>query len=102
MSAIHPEFRTESVLPAELQPQHRRIEMGLEELSRTPEWRALQPYVKRILTNYLTEDAGKWEAAVARYRVGWDTERIAADAERLMNDPQVMKILEMQRGADQQ
>lgn len=98
MSAIRPDLRTESVLPEELRPKHYRIAMGLEELSRTSEWRALPPYVKRILTSYLTEDAGKWEAAVARYRVGWDVERIAADAERLMHDPQVVRVLEIQRG----
>lgn len=83
MSAIHPEFRTESVLPAELRPQHRVIPMGLQELSRTQEWKSLPPYVKRILTSYLSEDADNLEQAVARYRVGWGTEQIAADAERL-------------------
>ena len=102
MSAIHPEFRIESVLPEELRPQHRLIPMGLEELRRTQSWRALAPYIKRILTSYLgggmPEDAGKWLASVARYRVGRDEEKVAADAARLMQDPMVIKVLEIQRG----
>jgi hypothetical protein len=98
MSAIQPGARTESVLPEELRPQSHRIEMGLQELSRTQEWRSLAPYLKRILTSYLTEDARDMIAAVARYRVGWNKEQIAADAERLSNDPLVVTVLQIQRG----
>jgi hypothetical protein len=102
MSATKPGVRAESVLPEELQPKPFRIPMGLEELSRTMQWRSLPPYLKRILTSYLgggmPEDVGNWESSVARYRVGWDKEKIAADAERLMNDPLVVTVLKIQRG----
>jgi hypothetical protein len=74
------------------------LPMGLQELSRTQEWRSLQPYIKRILTSYLTEDAGNFENAVARYRVGWEKEKIAVDAERISNDPLVVTVLKIQRG----
>ena len=87
-----------SVLPPELRPHGHRLELGLQELSRTQEWRSLQPHIKRILTSYLTEDAGNFENAVARYRVGWEQERIAADAERIMQEPLVKAVLRMQRG----
>ena len=89
---------TRSVLPEELRPKSFRLPMGLQELSRTPEWRSLQPYLKRILTSYITEDEGDWLAAVTRYRVGWEEERIAADAERIMQEPLVRAVPQIQRG----
>lgn len=102
MSAIRPDLRTESVLPPELRPQGHWLELGLQELSRTESWRALAPYIKRILTSYLgggmPEDKNNWESSVARYRVGWEKERIATDAERLWKEPLVIKVLEIQRG----
>lgn len=95
--------RTESVLPADMQPQDHRIPMGLQELSRTMQWRSLPPYIKRILTSYFgggdkTEDTGDWLASVARYRVGWEKEKIAEDAERLSKEPLVRAVLMLQRG----
>jgi hypothetical protein len=41
---------------------------------------------------------GNFENAVARYRVGWSQEKIAADAERIMQDPLVRAVLQIQRG----
>jgi hypothetical protein len=98
MSATKLGVRLESVLPEDLRPKSFRLPMGLQELSRTQEWRSLAPYIKRILTSYLTEDVGNFENAVARYRVGWEKEKIAADAERLMQDPRVVMVLQIQRG----
>jgi hypothetical protein len=106
MSSAKPGTRTESVLPENLRPQSRWLEMGLQELSRTQEWRSLQPFIKRILTSYLgggmPEDAGNWLSSVTRYRVGWDEEKVAADAERLSKDPLVVEVLRLQRGEIQQ
>jgi|ERR1700683_707720 hypothetical protein len=98
MSSSKPGAQSVSVLPEELRPQHRVIEMGLQELSRTVAWRSCPPYIKRILTSYLTEDNRDIVAAVRRYRVGWSDEKIEADAERIAQDPLVVRVLELQRG----
>jgi len=102
MSATKPGVRPESVLPEDLRPQSFRLAMGLQELSRTSLYRSLSPIVKRILTSYLgggmPEDVGNWESSVARYRVGWDKEKIVADAERIMQEPLVKAVLRIQRG----
>jgi hypothetical protein len=87
-----------SIAPEPSQSKSSPLPMGLQELSRTMQWRSLPPHIKRILTSYLTEDAGNFENAVARYRVGWEKEKIAADAERIMQDPLVVAVLQLQRG----
>jgi hypothetical protein len=102
MSSSKPGAQSVSVLPPELRPQDHRLEMGLQELSRTTEWRSLQPYLKRILTSYLgggmPEDEGNWELSVARFYVGQEKEKIAAHADRLSKDPQIIRVLAIQRG----
>jgi hypothetical protein len=107
VSSSKPGTRIESVLPEELRPQDHRLEMGLQELARTQSWRSLLPAVKRILTSYLgggmPEDKGDWLASVSRYYVNVvDPEQQEKIAKKLLEDPMVIEVLRLQRGAVQQ
>jgi hypothetical protein len=107
MSSSKPGSRSESVLPEHLQPKRVVLSMGLQELSRTLEWRSLPPYIKRILTSYLgggmPEDKGNWLASVSRYYVNVvDPEQQEKNAKKIAEDPLVIRVLELQRGAVQQ